>query len=339
MMTITTSAQSQTNYASSAKWSDNISVTVQGGALSSFDEFCEGHTAVAPIGLIGIDKYVNPWLGVGVEARGLVGTGNGKYNTRTMIDWVNVSAYTKLNVLNAFNYTGVRKVFEPVLYVGAGWGHATAGNHGAVPGAHHVNNMTYRAGLELNYNLDKEKAWAVVVNPSVVWGGIDNGRLNKHAGNFELTAGVVYRFKTSNGTRSIAKAKLYDADEVAALTARITELECMKSAAPNTTEVVKEVTVTKIVPGKFVTTFEFNKAELSDEAKAELDKIEQGAKVDIDAYASPEGNEKYNLGLSERRMKAVQEYLSGRGVNFNNVNFHGAPNKYSNRIVVVQRVN
>lgn len=36
----------------------------------------------------------------------------------------------------------------------------------------------------------------IVVNPSVVLGDIDNGKFIKSHGNLELTAGVVYRFKT-----------------------------------------------------------------------------------------------------------------------------------------------
>ena len=93
MFTFATSmfAQEQTNYTGSSKFTDNVSVTVQGGVLTSFDNFYSGHTAMAPIALIGVDKYVNPWFGVGVEARTLIGTGNSSYNTKTAFDWVNLS--------------------------------------------------------------------------------------------------------------------------------------------------------------------------------------------------------------------------------------------------------
>ena len=213
-------AQTQNDYAGSSKFTDNVSVTLQGGVLTSFDNFYSGHTAMAPIILIGADKYVTPWLGFGVEGRTLVGTGHGSYNTYTAFDYVNVSGLAKVNLANAFKFDGTRKFFEPVVYTGLGWGHQTASY-----GDNHNNWMTYRAGAEFNFNLGKDRAWGIVVNPSVVWNDLDNGMLVKKNGSFEVTAGIVYRFKNSNGKRSFAKAHLYDAAEVAALNKKINELE------------------------------------------------------------------------------------------------------------------
>lgn len=170
--------------------------------------------------MIGADKYVTPWLGFGVEGRTLVGTGHGSYNTYTAFDYVNVSGLAKVNLANAFKFDGTRKFFEPVVYTGLGWGHQTASY-----GDNHNNWMTYRAGAEFNFNLGEDRAWGIVVNPSVVWNDIDNGKLVKKNGSFEITAGVVYRFKNSNGKCSFAKAHLYDAAEVAALNKKINELE------------------------------------------------------------------------------------------------------------------
>ena len=118
-------AQEQSNYAGSSKFTDNVSVTLQGGVLTTFNDFYTGHTAMAPIAVLGVDKYINPWFGVGVEGRTLIGTGNGMYNAHTAFDAVNVSGYAKFNILNMFNYNGERKFFEPVVYTGLGWGHQT----------------------------------------------------------------------------------------------------------------------------------------------------------------------------------------------------------------------
>src|SRR5574344_1216128 len=84
-------AQTQNDYAGSSKFTDNVSVTLQGGVLTSFNNFYSGHTAMAPIVLVGVDKYVTPWLGFGVEGRTLIGTGHGSYNKYTAFDYVNVS--------------------------------------------------------------------------------------------------------------------------------------------------------------------------------------------------------------------------------------------------------
>ena len=326
MFTFATSmfAQEQTNYTGSSKFTDNVSVTVQGGVLTSFDNFYSGHTAMAPIALVGVDKYVNPWFGVGVEARTLIGTGNGSYNTKTVFDWVNLSGYAKFNVLNMFNYNGEHRTFEPVVYTGLGWGHSTA--------CLHTNQATYRAGVELNLNLGKEKAWGIVLNPSVVWGGMTDYKLNKHNGSFEVTAGVVYHFKTSNGTRTFAKPRLYSQSEIDALNARIKELDSRPVA-------VKEVINTNstasinVVEKTYIVTFAKSKADLTNAAKANLDKIT--GTVVIEASASPEGTTKFNQKLSEDRANAVKSYLESRGVKVTKATGLGVVGNESNRIAIV----
>ena len=326
MFTFATSmfAQEQTNYTGSSKFTDNVSVTVQGGVLTSFDNFYSGHTAMAPIALVGVDKYVNPWFGIGVEARTLIGTGNGFYNTKTVFDWVNLSGYAKFNVLNMFNYNGERRTFEPVVYTGLGWGHSTA--------CLHTNQATYRAGVELNLNLGKEKAWGIVLNPSVVWGGMTDYKLNKHNGSFEVTAGVVYHFKTSNGTRTFAKPRLYNQSEIDALNARIKELDSRPVA-------VKEVINTNstasinVVEKTYIVTFAKSKADLTNAAKANLDKIT--GTVVIEASASPEGTTKFNQKLSEDRANVVKSYLESRGVKVTKATGLGVVGNESNRIAIV----
>ena len=330
MFTFATSmfAQEQTNYTGSSKFTDNVSVTVQGGVLTSFDNFYSGHTAMAPIALIGVDKYINPWFGVGVEARTLIGTGNGAYNTKTTFDWVNLSGYAKFNVLNMFNYNGERRTFEPVVYTGLGWGHSTA--------CLHTNQATYRAGVELNLNLGKEKAWGIVLNPSVVWGGMTDYKLNKHNGSFEVTAGVVYHFKTSNGTRTFAKPRLYSQSEIDALNARIKELDSRPVAVK---EVIKNVPATNstasvnVVEKTYIVTFAKSKADLTNAAKANLDKIT--GTVVIEASASPEGTTKFNQKLSEDRANAVKSYLESRGVKVTKATGLGVVGNESNRIAIV----
>ena len=324
MFTFATSmfAQEQTNYTGSSKFTDNVSVTVQGGVLTSFDNFYSGHTAMAPIALIGVDKYVNPWFGVGVEARTLIGTGNSSYNTKTAFDWVNLSGYAKFNVLNMFNYNGERRTFEPVVYTGLGWGHSTA--------CLHTNQATYRAGVELNLNLGKEKAWGIVLNPSVVWGGMSENKLNKHDGSFEVTAGVVYHFKTSNGTRTFAKPRLYSQSEIDALNARINELNSKPAVVK---EVIKNTSVTDVVERTYIVTFAKSKSYLTDEAKKNLDKIT--GTVVIEASASPEGTTEFNQKLSEDRANAVKSYLESRGVKVTKAKGLGVVGNESNRIAIV----
>lgn len=326
-------AQTQNDYAGSSKFTDNVSVTLQGGVLTSFDNFYSGHTAMAPIVLIGADKYVTPWLGFGVEGRTLIGTGHGSYNTYTAFDYVNVSGLAKVNLANAFKFDGTRKFFEPVVYTGLGWGHQTASY-----GDNHNNWMTYRAGAEFNFNLGEDRAWGIVVNPSVVWNDIDNGKLVKKNGSFEITAGVVYRFKNSNGKRSFAKAHLYDAAEVAALNKKINELESREPVVIE--KIVEKPVATNTVAGVgsnvFIAPFKFNSSELSDKCKSVLDNIAEGTTVVIDAYASsePKSSAKYNTKLSVKRANAVKKYLESRGVKVADTTGHGMDDDFG-RVAIV----
>lgn len=341
-------AQNQMNYSSSSKFTDNVSVTLQGGVLTTFDEFFTGHTMVAPVAVLGADKYLNPWFGLGVEGRTLIGTGNGKFNSHTVFDAVNVSGYLKFNLVNMFAFNGTRHVFEPVVYTGLGWGHQTCSD------ADPRNYMTYRSGVELNFNVSNDKAWAVVVNPSVVWGDLDNGKLNKHHGNFELTAGVVYHFNTSNGTRSFAKAKLYDQNEVNELNGKVNSLQAaldeanatikmlstQKTNAKTDTVVVKTFPKVQFEKGssKITGTSLANLADIADAIK------DVDGKVTVTGYASVEGSDAINNKLSTKRAEAVKDALVKFGVSADKIDTvgAGATTKFSpddlkfNRITTVE---
>jgi len=75
------------------------------------------------------------------------------------------------------------------------------------------------------------------------------------------------------------------------------------------------------VPGTVM--FEFDKAELREEAKERLDQLAEAldtAKAEgqmqtivVEGHADAKGPEKYNQDLSERRARAVKEYLTSRG--------------------------
>lgn len=330
MTIFSVNAQTQSNYAGSSKLTDNVSVTVQGGVLTSFDNFFSGHTAMAPIILVGVDKYITPVFGVGLEGRTLIGTGHGSYNTYTVFDYVNVSGYVKANLANAFNFTGTRHAFEPVIYTGLGWGHSTA-NTKDIGG--HKNYMTYRAGLELNYNFGKNKSWAAVLNPSVVWYDINNGRLVKNNGNFEITAGVVYHFKTSNGTTLFRKAKLYDQNEIDGLNSRINGLQKDLDNANALIEVLKnKASKNSIESVKYIypkVQFKQGSAKVTETSMANIYDIADSIKnidgtIKVTGYASTEGTTKFNKELSLKRAEAVKNLLVKAGVPADKIEISGA---------------
>lgn len=336
-MAISTNAQTQSNYAGSSKFLDNTSVTMQVGAVTPFNDFMHKGSADAVV-LVGVDKFVTPWLGFGAEGRTAIGVGN-RFNSHTAFDAVNVSGNVKFNVLNAISYKGDRRTFEPVLYAGIGWGHLTTGgmklaNLDAMPvGKAHDNFVTKRAGVELYANLGKQKNVALVLNIANVWGDVNNFKLAKSHGKFEGTIGLTYRFKTSRTcpkgvNTAMALPRLWEEPATVAPTEVVKEVpvEVVK-------EVVKEVTTTSTVEKTYVVAFAQGKSVLTDDAKATLDKVT--GTVAVTATASPEGGKVFNQKLSEKRATAVKEYLEARGVKVTSAEGKGVMGVASNRIAVV----
>jgi OmpA-OmpF porin, OOP family len=65
------------------------------------------------------------------------------------------------------------------------------------------------------------------------------------------------------------------------------------------------------------------KENLSQFAKALLDPQLKGSKFEIDGHTDATGTEMYNIGLSDRRAKAVAEYLASQGVDPATLVAHG----------------
>jgi OmpA-OmpF porin, OOP family len=72
---------------------------------------------------------------------------------------------------------------------------------------------------------------------------------------------------------------------------------------------------------KQVVTFAVNRFNLSDQAKSTLDKIASdlsglraGFMVELQGFASADGAEQYNIGLSQRRVESVERYLVSKNI-------------------------
>jgi peptidoglycan-associated lipoprotein len=67
--------------------------------------------------------------------------------------------------------------------------------------------------------------------------------------------------------------------------------------------------------------FEYDSAQISDEAKSVLDanaeflKANAGTKIQVEGHCDERGSVQYNLALGERRAKSVKQYLATKGVN------------------------
>lgn len=347
LMTVFTSfAQNQTNYSGSSKFTDNVSVGVVGGIETNLNEWNAPQGAVA--GIL-VNKEISPLFGITLEGNtNINGLRNwvGSHVHGNTFDGIDVFLTPRLNLSNAFfKYKDSPRKFEVEAVAGLGYGWAFNNKNAGIDGAH---NLLAKTGLNLNYNVTD--AWTVMLRPAVVW-AIHDDAFSSNNAVAQLTAGVVYHFKTSNGTRSFNKAKLYDQNEVDALNGKINALQKDLNDANATIEVLKNTpapqtgaqTVVKTVYPKVQ--FEQGSAKITSTSYANIYDIADALKdadgtIKITGYASTEGTSKYNKELSLKRAEAVKKALVKAGVSADKIQTvgAGATDKFSPDELNVNRV-
>lgn len=107
------------------------------------------------------------------------------------------------------------------------------------------------------------------------------------------------------------------------------------TVATTPTIVVAATTTTITTPTTTTMTFnnvlfDFNKSNINDEYKSELDKaveqlkaVEGKGKIEVAGYTDSKGSDNYNLALSKRRAEAVANYLISKGVSNSKIKFVG----------------
>lgn len=256
--------------------------------------------------------------------------------SKTLARYMNVGLIGTVNLSNWFaGYKGEPRLFEVVPVFGFGWGH-TFGT-AAGDNEKELNALTSKAGIDFTFNLGKAKAWQVYVEPSMNWSlngyGYEGVAYDINKSAFQLNAGIVYKFKNSNGSHNFTIAQLRDQNEIDGLNSQINSLrgdlndkdaqlsakdkqikdlqnaldECNKKP-----KYVKPATATNLQPtvlfrqGKAVV----DKSQMPNiELIAQYMKNHEDAKVEIKGYASPEGNKDFNQALSQKRADAVKNVL------------------------------
>lgn len=311
---------------------DNIGLGVTAGVSTPLD-----FNSVFPLNTnvgLKLTKDFTPVFGLQVEGLAILND-NHFSDIKTIVKATNVGLNGAINLSNAFGgYNGSPRFFEVSAIAGLGWLHTWNTSQ---------NNLTAKTGLDLSFNLGKKKAHSIVVTPAVYWNlnKVNEIKFTKHGAQLAVNVSYVYHFRTSNGTHHF---KTYD---IGAMISEIDRLngalaEC-ESREPKVIEkiVVKEVPVkTDDVAvatkngEKWVVSFATASAKLSNEAKFVLDQIGNDAIVDVTATASPSGTKEFNQKLSERRAKAVADYLTNRGVKVNSAVGKGVDAKSGKTAVV-----
>lgn len=271
---------------------------------------------------------------------------DGKFVKGTVVKEVNVNLLGTFNLMNLFaGYQGTPRPFEISALVGLGWGHPFAPDTWEQSGYQkrmEVNFMTSKLALDFAFNMGEKKNWQIYVEPSInyalVAGGKDwgvdayTGFYNLNKSMVQLNAGVIYKFKTSNGTHNFVKAALRDQSEIDGLNDKINSLRnelagkdqliagLNKQIADLKNQLAnqKPVVVNNIKEGNILQPSVIYRVAKSNIDPSQMAQVEMVAKymknhpncrILVEGYASPEGNPEKNQKLSEARAEAVKTAL------------------------------
>lgn len=328
------------------KFCDNWSIGINGGIVTPLTHSAFFKNARAVVGL-DINKQLSPIYGMTLESNWTINTVSpmAAQKSHTAFDAYNLMLLNRLNLNNIFaGYNGQPRLFEVEAVGGFGW-LRLLNFYSDGKGANH---LASKAGVNLNFNLGEKKAWTVAVKPAILWDMSmwDRGHGNMHPNfnanyaNWEITAGVVYHFKNSNGKHYPTKANLYNADEVAALNATINSLrqeaaakdnalneagKALKKEAQKSADLEKALRDCQNKPKAVVTknsntlesvvTFRQGKSTIDVSQQPNVERIatymknHKDAKVMVLGYASPEGKVEVNNRIANARAEAVKNML------------------------------
>lgn len=309
-----------------SKFTDNWSVGGEIGITTPLD-----FNSVFPLNTnfgIKMEKDFTPSLGMQVEGIAFLND-NHFSNLRTSIKASNLSLNGVLNLSNLFcKYSGSRRFFEPKLVAGVGWFHSFD---------EISNDMTAKTGMDMSFNLTKNRNHSVVLSPYVLWNLTQNNNVqfNKNNAQLGLNVSYVYHFKNKNKTYSFKQHNIQEIEET------IKDLRTELEKKTNDTLYLKEKnvhTVIKFVPKQHVIQFAKGSYELTQESRNIIDEIRNVSKVVVIGTASPEGSADYNKHLSQKRADVVAERLKEKGIEIQSCIGKGVVNNSSNRLVIINVV-
>ena len=303
-------------------------VSVNAGAFApvnvpTFGDFVKG---VNPSAGVELGTYFTPVWGASVEGISLLGIKDRAEVAETegtrylALDRAAALVNGKVNVSNLLaGYKGYPRRVEVVGVAGIGYGH----NFSEEAAVTHT--TFYKAGTELNVNLGQKRAWQINVRPTVLWNNQNAvyPKLSVRDANFQLTAGVTYKF----GNRRVKSHNFvtngYDAyqSDYDALLGKYNELDARKQQVIEK-EVIKveekivKDTVEVEIPAGATVYFDLGKYVLSERELARIDYFVSGFErrgdVTLKVTGSADtktGSVSRNKFLAEKRAEVVKNLL------------------------------
>ena len=315
------------------KFTDNWSVGVNVGILTPLTHSAFFKNARATMG-VDINKQLSPIYGLTLENMWSI---NSPIKSNAAFDASNLTLLHRVNLNNIFKkYSGKPSLFEVEALAGFGWLHVNDA-YNTAEGDKDGNWVSSKAGLNLNFNIGEKKAWTVAVKPAITWTmtqfDADNINFDANQAAWEITAGVVYHFKNSNGKHYYSNGCSH-AEQIAALNATIGSMEAeaaskdraLQNAQKTINDLQKdlndcrnrkpaEVVTNNCTNSEFVVIFRQSSSKVDALQMPNVDRLatylknNSNAKAVISGYASPEGNKAFNEKLSQKRAEAVKNIL------------------------------
>ena len=330
-MAATVSAQTVTE----SKTFDNFYVGINGGVSTK----TTGHAWLKnlnPNAGIRIGRNFTPVFSLAAESSAYFRNKPNTVSYGTFVRALNTSLLGTVNLTNwVAGYKGEPRAFEVIPVYGFGWLH-TFNN---VKGLETIDALTSKAGIDFQFNFGKNKEWAAYVEPSITWAlngaGYDGVAYNVSKSYTQLNAGLIYRFKNSNGTHNFTIAKLRDQAEIDALNDQINDLQSnlrnkeneLSRALSDKDRQIRDLQNAlddcNKKPKKTATQTNLQPTVLFQQGKSTVDKAQLAnvelianymnahpdAKITIKGYASPEGSKEINDKLSNDRANNVRDIL------------------------------
>lgn len=251
-------------------------------------------------------KWVTPRFAVALDGVVSWGTFSSLHKMSDYtVPFITVSALAKYRFVdtNKFAFTTV---------TGPGWVHGFVKNS---TGKNDKNDLMAKFQLEFTYKLTDRLDVDIV--PELNYNLTRNGAnkqlyFDSHDAWYGLNVGITYRL----GKQFTECPYKYTQEDVDALNEQINELRARKPKVIEK-DVIKEVVKKEYIGlDEVIITFEKESSELTDIAKAVLNKIIEYSTVVtyIQGDASYDGNAKFNENLANARAESVKKYLEDNGV-------------------------
>lgn len=357
VIAVSASAQETVKVLAPSKTWDNIYVGVNGGFATKTLDNAWMKNLNPTLGLR-VGKWFSPFIGLQLEGNlyfdqkgheahkdGAMFVGNfaGAANHDDgLFKYGSVNANIAFNLSNIFSgYPGEPRDLEVIGLLGAGAGHVFGHN----TADERDNKVISKVALDFAYNLGEKKAWQIYLEPALIYDLSDDDRCyhgdvahnyNLARSAFQLTAGVQYKFKNSNGTHNFAYHDYYTQDAIDGLNGKINDLrnelsgkdgeiarlrkqlddcnlalkDCQNKPAPVVEK--KDPLQTNLMP-KVI--FKVNKTNVEASQIANVEMIAKymknnpDAKVLVKGYASMEGQLDHNIQLANDRAAAAKNML------------------------------